>query len=26
MIYFILAFPCTVATRVLELRLARARH
>ena len=26
LIYFVLAFPCTVATRVLELRLARARH
>ena len=26
MIYFVLAFPCTVATRLLELRLARARH
>ena len=26
MIYFVLAFPCTIATRVLELRLARARH
>ena len=26
LIYFLLAFPCTVATRVLELRLARARH
>lgn len=26
MIYFVLAFPCTVATRMLELRLARARH
>ena len=25
-IYFILAFPCTIATRLLELRLARARH
>ena len=23
LIYFVLAFPCTVATRVLELRLAR---
>jgi len=26
LIYFVLAFPCTVATRFLELRLARARH
>jgi polar amino acid transport system permease protein len=26
LIYFVLAFPCTIATRVLELRLARARH
>ncbi|HWC05361.1 MAG TPA: amino acid ABC transporter permease [Methylomirabilota bacterium] len=26
MMYFVLAFPCTIATRVLELRLARARH
>jgi polar amino acid transport system permease protein len=26
MIYFVLAFPCTLATRILELRLARARH
>jgi polar amino acid transport system permease protein len=26
MIYFVLAFPCTVATRLLELRLARVRH
>jgi polar amino acid transport system permease protein len=26
MIYFVLAFPCTMATRMLELRLARARH
>jgi polar amino acid transport system permease protein len=26
MIYFVLAFPCTIATRLLELRLARARH
>ena len=26
LIYFVLAFPCTLATRVLELRLARARH
>jgi polar amino acid transport system permease protein len=26
MIYFVLAFPCTIATRILELRLARARH
>lgn len=26
MLYFVLAFPCTIATRVLELRLARARH
>lgn len=26
LIYFVLAFPCTVATRVLELRLARVRH
>ena len=26
LIYFVLAFPCTVAARVLELRLARARH
>ena len=26
MIYFVLAFPCTVATRILELRLARVRH
>lgn len=26
LIYFVLAFPCTVATRVLELRLARTRH
>ena len=26
LIYFIVAFPCTVATRVMELRLARARH
>jgi polar amino acid transport system permease protein len=25
-IYFVLAFPCTIATRLLELRLARARH
>ncbi len=26
MIYFILAFPCTLAARFLELRLARVRH
>jgi polar amino acid transport system permease protein len=26
LIYFVLAFPCTIATRVLELRLARVRH
>ncbi|MBI3456955.1 MAG: amino acid ABC transporter permease [Candidatus Rokubacteria bacterium] len=26
LIYFILAFPCTVVTRVLELRLASVRH
>jgi len=26
LIYFLLAFPCTIATRVLELRLARVRH
>ena len=26
LVYFVLTFPCTVATRVLELRLARARH
>lgn len=26
MIYFVLAFPCTIATRLLELRLARAHH
>ena len=26
MIYFVLAFPCTVATRLLELRLGRVRH
>jgi polar amino acid transport system permease protein len=24
--YFVLAFPCTIATRVLELRLASVRH
>ena len=26
LIYFIIAFPCTVAARVLELRLASVRH
>jgi polar amino acid transport system permease protein len=26
LIYFIIAFPCTIATRVLELRLASVRH
>ncbi len=26
LIYFMLAFPCTIATRVLELRLASIRH
>jgi polar amino acid transport system permease protein len=26
LVYFVLAFPCTIATRVLELRLASVRH
>jgi len=26
LIYFVIAFPCTVATRMLELRLASVRH